>query len=527
MVLKIVDLIQLVLDPQNEKKLIGKLLAYAKMGDYTKYTSTLEEAWEMSIRGITQCLVTTINKYKDQVPELNADEHYAKDPAAAFGILEAQRHRSRGVTLELFVGLMKYFRQSYLDLINESNFDVKDKDFYHLFVERFFDRLELGFISEWADSSYDKMFEELRDTNRKMTNEKNKYLTIFESLNAPAFLVNTQKNIESINNAALQTFGNGASHGRKYYDKKEENILNLPWLNGVLESFLQSHDSEKTIEREISTPMGTRIFEIKLKKMLDFSEKFSGITVLFNDLTERVEYDNLRKQFITMISHELRTPITVIDLSVKNLQKFDSELSSEQREKIIDVLGRSNKTLTHMVEDLLILSRVDSKQLKLSESNFNLGKMVRTIIVEFGMKCDGRAITLESQVPNDLEIFGDETHLAQVLRILLENAFNYSKENSTIRVIGKGNEQQEEIGKKGSVIEVVDTGIGIKEEDVSRIFDRFFRSDEVKMIIGTGLGLSIAKEIVELHGGTITVHSKYGEGTTFSIFLPDPESTQP
>lgn len=109
-----VELIQ-----SNQTFLIRRTLEYAKMHNYTKYTSTLEEAWRTSINGLSEALISVL-KSCESIPELNVDEDYANDPVGSFGILEAQLHRKRGVTLEMFLGLMKYYRQSYLDLIIET-----------------------------------------------------------------------------------------------------------------------------------------------------------------------------------------------------------------------------------------------------------------------------------------------------------------------------------------------------------------------------------------------------------------------
>ena len=145
---------------KNEQWLMKKTLSYAISLNYAKYTSTLEEAWRVSIAGLSRSLVDAFEQ-SEAIPEINIDEDFASDSLASFGILEAQRHRSRGVTLIMFLGLMKYYRQSYIDLIMEADFAASYREHSHLFIERFFDRVELGFVSEWTGTTKDARLGEL------------------------------------------------------------------------------------------------------------------------------------------------------------------------------------------------------------------------------------------------------------------------------------------------------------------------------------------------------------------------------
>ena len=205
---------------------------------------------------------------------------------AAFGILEARRHRSRGVTLIMFLGLMKYYRQSYVDLIMEADLAPADREYGRLFTERFFDRVELGFVSEWTGTTKDAHLEELQEKNRLMTNEKNKYLTLFESLSSPVILLNEDHTINNLNHAAAELFFGQKSPGAGYYGGSliEET---LPWLSKSLAAFIENGAEESRFETDIETAQGWKYLEIKLMHMLDVSEKFKGFTVICNDISER------------------------------------------------------------------------------------------------------------------------------------------------------------------------------------------------------------------------------------------------
>ena len=190
---------------EHEEWLMERILGYAKTRGYAQNTSTLREAWRLSISGLSKALLDTIRKEKPEL-ELGPDDQYIGDPIAKFGILEARLHRERGVSLGMFLGLMKYYRQSYKDLIRHARFDsCMEKDCMNL-VERFFDRVEIAFCIEWAESDQSKLIEELQTRNRLMTNEKNRYLTIFESHPHMVFILEKDLNLLNLNHAAARRF---------------------------------------------------------------------------------------------------------------------------------------------------------------------------------------------------------------------------------------------------------------------------------------------------------------------------------
>jgi PAS domain-containing protein len=205
----------------NETWLIRRILDYAKQRGYTRYTSTLEEAWRLSVKGLSEPLVAALQG-RDGVPELSPDEDYTQDPIAAFGIVEAQRHRARGVTFQMFLGLMKYYREGYRDLVNEATFIGRERQVEYLrVIDRFFDRVELGFSAEWAGLSGTAEVGELREENLRMTNEKNKFLTIFESIPNPVLLLDSDDQVQAMNVAAHELLDDGEVPGGLYYNKRQ------------------------------------------------------------------------------------------------------------------------------------------------------------------------------------------------------------------------------------------------------------------------------------------------------------------
>lgn len=276
----------------HEDWLMLRILEYAKKRGYTTYTSTLAEAWRVSICGLSSPLLQVLQK-NSAIPELEPDTDYTKDPIAAFGVVEAQRHRNRGITISLFLGLMKYYRQSYLDLMEIGNFSVEQNQYYQLFINRFFDRIELGFCEEWSSITREEKIADLQRENRILTNEKNKYLTVFESLNEAIFLLDKDNKIINLNEAAAVTFTEFTTSGKFYYSQEK---LELPWLEKRVANLSKTNQKLARYELILPTKQGERWFELKLKQMVDVSEKFLGTVAICSDITEQKEIEaELRK----------------------------------------------------------------------------------------------------------------------------------------------------------------------------------------------------------------------------------------
>lgn len=297
----------------------------SKKRDYAKYTSTLKEAWRLSVSGLTSSLVEAITINGDDL-KLNPDENYASDPAAQFGIAEAKLHRERGINLAMFLGLMKYYQQAYIDLIKEAAFSEKEKTRYENLTNRFFNRVEIGFCSTWATYSENQIFGELQDSNRQMTNEKNKYLTIFESLSMPVFIINPLGKIEGMNHAATGFLKLVTVPGEDYYSKNRQKldfIEVFPWLKDTYEDFLQKSENKVFYEKAISDP--TQYYHISCSRSLDVSDKFQGSIFVIEDITNRKKLEKELEKLATT------DPLTGAKNRRSFLQIFEREISRFHR----------------------------------------------------------------------------------------------------------------------------------------------------------------------------------------------------
>ncbi|MFP4698024.1 MAG: sensor histidine kinase [Eubacteriales bacterium] len=231
-----------------------------------------------------------------------------------------------------------------------------------------------------------------------------------------------------------------------------------------------------------------------------------------NDMMDRIEVSyNSQKQFVSDASHELRTPIAVIQGYANLLNRWGKDDKEVLEESILAIKNES-ENMKDLVEKLLFLARHDKKTLKLKKENFHLKPMLEEMIKETKMIND--TYNIECEITCSPIIYGDKQAIKQAVRIFLDNAIKYTPEDGKVILSCKKHNE-------GCLVSVKDTGIGISNNNLKKIFDRFYRVDtaRIKEKNGHGLGLSIAKLIILAHQGKITVRSKINEGSTFSIWF--------
>lgn len=367
----------------NEDWLMARILGYAKEHGYTLYTSTLLEAWRLSISGLSDSILKALDHYPD-IPEMSPDEDFTHDPVAQFGIIEAQRHRERGVSLSMFLGLMKYYRQAYLDLLRHQGLAPLKVERYGLFINRIFDRIEIGFCTEWVGGDSDRTIRELQANNRLMTNEKNKYLTIFESIPIPVVLLNAANEIENMNLAATNLFDRETIAGSRYYSRFENRELDnnhdanepkvnldqshltgadlfilMPGLSEAVTRYSQEEMDTIYIEKKADFLGERKIFGIKITKNLDVSEKFEGVVIMFEDITLLKNEQNVliareklqaALETIGMLRHEINQPLQVI-MGMSEIALLDIEGSATPK-KQLEVISSAVKKLSSVIGKL-------------------------------------------------------------------------------------------------------------------------------------------------------------------------------
>ncbi len=240
---------------------------------------------------------------------------------------------------------------------------------------------------------------------------------------------------------------------------------------------------------------------------------------LENNIEELRRSEELRREFVANVSHELRTPITSIRTYAETLTASE-DIPRDMEENFLHVILNESDRMTKIVQDLLELSKFDAGKIKISFKKFNITQSIQDVYdaVLLDAQKSGHEMSLE--IENELpEIYGDSSRIEQVIMNIISNSIKYTPEGGKISVSGRAEDDE-------VFITVRDNGIGIPEEDIPRIFDRFYRVDKARSreTGGTGLGLSIAQEIISRHNGRIEVESKLNEGTAVTIVLPAGEA---
>jgi two-component system phosphate regulon sensor histidine kinase PhoR len=240
-----------------------------------------------------------------------------------------------------------------------------------------------------------------------------------------------------------------------------------------------------------------------------------GMLAVFVDVTELRRLESLRKDFVANASHELRTPVAIVRSAAETLPRALSS-NVKMTEQLVDVIGRNAERLHALVEDLLDLSRIESKGFVVFEEDVDVGVVVQHVLGLFSEKIKNRDITASFDVDEDVPVlYTDKSAVEQVLSNLLDNAIKYSGPKTSVDI---------RVKKEGSMVRVCvkDTGPGIAAEHIPRLFERFYRVDKGRSreLGGTGLGLSIVKHWVDVLGGNVQVESVVGRGSRFSFSLP-------
>ncbi|MCB0265875.1 MAG: HAMP domain-containing sensor histidine kinase [Calditrichia bacterium] len=253
------------------------------------------------------------------------------------------------------------------------------------------------------------------------------------------------------------------------------------------------------------------------------SDEIGQLGISFNRMANTIEAnlaelkktDQLRRDLIANVSHDLRSPLASIKGYIETLQIKEAQLDPEERQKYLNILLNVTGSLNQQVEQLFELSRLDAMQVQPELEPFALGDLVQDVIMKFNVTAEKKGIRLRADVPGGLpQVMADIGLIERALSNLIDNAIRYTPENGTVKI--------EVVKAKNHLrVEVSDTGVGIDEQDLPLIFDRFYRVEKsrARSTGGAGLGLAITKKIIELHNSAIRVSSQRNVGTTFSFDL--------
>lgn len=371
---------------------------------------------------------------------------------------------------------------------------------------------ELGSLSK----AIGEMGIQLRNKIEEISKEKDYLQTILKGMMEGVLVVDGRGRILMLNDALR----NLLSFSSDVADKMPLEVIRNAELEAAITSVVRE-GKNKVLELNVTVP-GGRILEVNVVGILPSSnstgadgEGVRGAIAVFHDITRLKELEIIRQDFVANVSHELRTPLTTIKGYAETL--LEGALKEEVASQFVQVIKRHTDRLTKIVEDLLMLSKIESKEFQLKIEFISLPDFINDVIDFVKEAAEKKEISIsQSKITSSQAVGADRNYLEQIFINLLDNAIKYTHEGGkvTISAIEKN--------KREIQFSIEDDGMGIPREDIPRIFERFYRVDKGRSqeLGGTGLGLSIVKHLVQAHGGRVWVESQLGEGSTFYFTLP-------
>ena len=356
---------------------------------------------------------------------------------------------------------------------------------------------EIGVLTD----TFNDMAGQLQDTLRQVENERNKLDTLFLHMTDGVVAFSREGKVIHSNPAAAQLLLRRIGPETTYAS-----------LFGQVAPLDQVLDTPDHLEGEL------RVRDSFLQLLMapfDRGQAGGGVLVVLHDVTQQRKNEEMRREFVANVSHELRTPLTNIYSYAETLADGAGDIPPEMEKKFLGVILNESDRMTHIVQDLLTLSRFDSNRSELKLARFSFSGAVQDLYNAVYMEAQRRSHTLELELEPDLpDIVADRERVLQVMMNIVSNSIKYTPDGGHITISA---------GREGDKVWLVvdDNGIGIPPEDRPRIFERFYRVDKARsrQSGGTGLGLSIAKEIVDRHQGSLTILDKEGPGLAVKLEL--------
>ena len=528
---------------ENEIWLMERILWYATEHNYTQYTSTLTEAWRASIEGITYSLEKYANE--ENVTSINSNfDKSTRDPSTEFGKIEAIRHRDRGISISLFMGLFKYYRKTYEDFIRESFYE--DEAVHLSDINTFFDKVEIAFIDEWISKGDDDYRKSLLEENTKLANEKNKFLTIFESLHEPVFVFDAKNELIHSNFEASLLSNPDAVPGADYYSEKRAVLPD--YLKPIVEEAILSDKNIFTKTLDFEQNGEYFYYELLFTRLLDVSSKFKGLCMIVNDISDikRVEKEliklnetltvkvdeetqkNLKNErlileqkkisdlgnIVNAIAHQWKQPLNSLGLSIQSVfQMIDDGLPKEDIHEYEERLNSLVNYMSDTIDDFRSFMTPDKEK-----EYFSVKNAVEDSIKILESQLDHNCITYSLDFDdNHLIVYGSISELKQVLlniiansKDALEQLVNQKRKHLNINIFQDENY---------ITIKISDNAGGIPDKLMDKVFFPYFTTKSK----GTGIGLYMSKVIIEdsFHGKLFICNEN--DGASVSILLPKPE----
>jgi len=375
-----------------------------------------------------------------------------------------------------------------------------------LLISRHFYQRRISQIHYSHNSAKNDFLKQLSTTSIDREN----FETILSSMVEGVIVINSKGKIEhaSPNFCQLLELRSKETQNKLYWE--------VIWNQEINESIKEALFHKRAVRKEIDI-IGPQesFFSMQISPVMDKEDKLLSLIAIFHDITELKKLERIRADFVANVSHELKTPLTAIKGFVETL-KTSAKDDPAALVRFLDIIDKQTQRLENLVNDLLILSSLESKEVKMNILAEPLNKTIHSVInlhKEF-IENKGHQVTVDT--PKDLpNVLVDRQRMEQVFLNLLDNAVKFTPPGGKISIKTRWE-------KPYAVVEVKDNGVGIPPEHLSRVFERFYRVDKARSreAGGTGLGLAIVRQIVSAHQGKIEVESSPDMGSTFRIFLP-------
>jgi len=357
--------------------------------------------------------------------------------------------------------------------------------------------------------TFNYMSEQVKSRIEEVSENKSRLEAVFLSMFEGVMIIDVSGSILLMNEALK----NSLRIEEDPLGKRPIEVIRNLQIQEIADNTLRSNGD--LISQEISTLLPEEKILLVHATPIKKDANIEGAVLVFHDVTNLRKLEIIRQEFVANVSHELRTPISSIKGYAETL--LDGALKDKENAKdFLKIILSDSNRLASLIDDLLNLSRIESGKLAMEMKSYKLLPLVEKVVASLKGQIEKKLIALTISIPQNIpNILADETRIKQVVLNLIDNAIKYNNPNGEILITA--NETNDSVK-----VDITDTGIGIPQKDLPRLFERFYRVDKARSreLGGTGLGLSIVKHIIQAHNGEVSVQSIEGQGSTFSFTLP-------
>jgi two-component system phosphate regulon sensor histidine kinase PhoR len=346
----------------------------------------------------------------------------------------------------------------------------------------------------------------------EVASERSKCGTILKCITDGLLVINLEKLVVLRNNAAARIFPTAAKQNVPFSISE----LEYPKIEELIDEVLRGDPGPRIVSRELA--MGKNTYMVNLSPVIEPSAETSGAVAVLRDITELKKLETAKSMFVSMVAHELKNPLAATEGWLNLLLSGLVEHDPKEERHMIERSYLRVKTLRTLVSELLSITAIETGNFQLHRSTVEVASIVREVVEAARERAVGKGITLtlnELLPEKEKTALADREALLLVFSNLIDNAIKYTPERGTVTI---------QVSQNGMYVSVSvkDDGVGMKPEELDKIFDEFFRvkNEYTADIPGTGLGLSLAKRLVELHQGQISVDSTPGKGSIFKVGIP-------